>query len=107
MFNLAYYFQNSSYFTPYISAGLGAAFLNWDSGYSDDYGTTPVSASGDETQFAWSVGAGCSYALSEKLDFDLAYRYLDAGESELEYLSLKAIADLKIHEFMVGIRYKF
>lgn len=105
--NLYYDVKNRTAFTPYIVAGAGYAFIDWTSRYTDSIGTTPVSADGDVTEFAWTVGLGCSYAVTEALMIDLGYRYVDAGTAEADYQNLTAEADIKLHEVVLGLRYAF
>ena len=105
--NLFYDFKNSSAFTPFVTAGAGISFIEWKSSYADTIGTTPVSAENDLTDFAWSVGLGCSYRIADGLMLDLAYRFLDAGTAEAKYRTLTAEADLHLQEVILGLRYAF
>lgn len=107
MFNLFYDFKNATAFTPYVNAGVGVAFIDWKSHYADSIGTPDISASDDSTEFAWTIGLGCSCNLTNALAFDLGYRYLDAGQAEAEYQGLDAKADMELHEVILGLRYTF
>ena len=97
--NLYYDFRNSTAFTPYVGAGLGMAF---------NYANYTFSSPGyhgnfDEhsTNFAWNVGAGVAYDITDSLAVDLGYYEVDLPDG----------AKLKNqpcnHEFMLGLRYTF
>jgi opacity protein-like surface antigen len=70
-------------FTPYLGAGLGVAHLQWDSLKLSGQCNGPCpSASGEgHWRFAWQMGAGVSYAVSEKVSVDADYRLLDLGSA--------------------------
>ena len=104
--NLYYDFRNSTAFTPYVGAGLGMAF---------NYANYTFSSPGyhgnfDEhsTNFAWNVGAGVAYDITDSLAVDQGYRYVNLGYYEVD---LPDGAKLKNqpcnHEFMLGLRYTF
>lgn len=108
LLNIYYDFKISNRFTPYIGGSVGFGFLDASIKYSDSFGTPPISLSEDETNFVWSMGAGCSYAINDKWSMGFGYRYLDAGESELSYLgALKVNTDTALHEFCLSLRYRF
>ncbi len=107
LFNVYYDFRNSTKFTPYVGAGIGLAF-------SQSYATTdaflsngtPVvhySGSGYSTNFAWQVGAGVSYAISDNVSADLGYRYLGLNFDNDDISSSHSGA----HEFSLGLRITF
>ena len=106
--------------TPYVGAGIGAAWVNT----SDTVSVNPVNGGGTSTtefdgshsewNFAWALMAGASYAVSDNFSIDAGYRYKDLGtaktvknispnspNSRIEY------ADLTAHEFRLGARYTF
>ena len=104
--NLYYDFRNSTAFTPYVGAGLGMAF---------NYANYTLSAPGynanfddHATTFAWNVGAGVAYDITDSFAVDLGYRYVNLGYYEVD---LPAGAKVKNqpcnHEFMLGLRYTF
>ena len=70
MGNLWYDFSNASAFTPYVGGGLGAALS------TVQVSTGPVSST--STNFAFQLGVGAKYALSENIDVDIGYRFKDA-----------------------------
>lgn len=97
MFNTYYDIDTNSKFTPYVGAGVGYAKIKGKLsafGMSDDM---------SDTNFAWQVGAGVGYELTENVTMDAGYRYADYGDFS-EYDSK---LDVSAHEFYVGARYTF
>lgn len=107
--NLFYDFHNDSDFTPYVGGGLGLAIINnkievqWNNG-SDSYNE-------NLTTFAYNLGVGCSYDLTDALTADLAYRFVGTSYHETD----KSINGHKIslgtanyaNEFSLGLRFNF
>ncbi|MCW5682626.1 MAG: porin family protein [Xanthobacteraceae bacterium] len=89
--------------TPYVGAGVGAAYLS-TGGYQT---TTPLNVvtafpGGSVWNFAWNATAGAAYHVSPNLSFDFNYRYLDLGGFQANPYSSDNIT---AHEFRVGFRY--
>jgi opacity protein-like surface antigen len=61
-------------FTPYIGGGIGYA------SNEVEHGLVMNGTGGD---FAWQLGAGVNFPLTEKMSLGVGYRYMDAGEVEL------------------------
>ena len=60
--------------------------------------------------FAWQVGAGFSYDLTDRVDLTLGYRYIDPGDASYEFDNLvdsPIELDTEIHEARAGIRFAF
>lgn len=108
-FNAYLDLHNSTAFTPYIGAGVGMGFISnkLSVDYKDDInGLDNYNDSKNKmnTVFAWNVGAGVSYAMTENVSADLAYRFVGLGENN--------IADgFKTHpyanEVSLGMRFTF
>ncbi|WP_454918294.1 outer membrane beta-barrel protein [Xanthobacter sediminis] len=88
--------------TPYVGGGVGFAI---------DEITPPAlfDRFGSEWRFAWSLGAGLSYALSNAWTIDLGYRYVSLGAPDLP-ISLPGIGGVGIdalgaHQVRIGVRY--
>jgi len=100
LINGYYDFVNKSAFTPFISAGLGMATIDLSI-------TLPAEDnkrfSGDDTVFAWQVGAGVGYAINEKLTIDLKYRYFRTADVEIDTLTVPYSSN----NIYVGMRYTF
>jgi opacity protein-like surface antigen len=105
--------------TPYVGAGLGAAFHKY-SGLTD-IGATPgawgVAADKSQTNFAWAVMAGVGYNVTPNLKLELGYRYIDMGKVSSN--SIACVNDLGgcfyerhsyqsvAHDLRIGFRYLF
>ena len=83
--NLYFDFHNETDFTPYVGGGVGAAFV------------------GPENNFAWNIGGGVSYDISENWKASLGYRFVSFGKMEDRHC--KGL--LYGHEALLGIRYTF
>ena len=84
-----------------IGAGAGADFSRFDdgSGFKDD-----------DTSFAYQAIAGLSYALTDRLDLTLTYRYLHVNTPSYSdtvgrFSEAYALEDLEKHTVTVGLRY--
>lgn len=102
--NAYYDFPTGSRFTPFISAGLGVAQVEVNDLF---FPRIPggVTATEDDTVFAWQVGAGVSYAISSMLDLELKYRYFVTEDPEFE-------GDITFdgptsHNVYLGMRFNF
>ena len=59
----------------------------------------------DDTVFAWNVGAGVSYAVSDMFDIELKYRYLMVAD--LEFEEGREVDGPNSHNISLGMRYNF
>ena len=77
-------YKANEFFQPYVNVGVGmnthTFALSRTSGsyFVDNEENTNIN-------FAWNIGAGVSYKVSNKMTLDLGYRYSDLGKSELGY----------------------
>ena len=94
MFNTYYHLPTGSALTPYIGFGFGAAHVK---GKASRIGEIK------KTNFAWQMGTGISYDLTENFALDLGYRYMDYGDFEKYGYNI----DTRTHEFYTGIRISF
>ena len=109
-------------FTPFIGAGVGFAHNT----IHDFVDVNPVVSPGNvqygardrsETNFAWALHAGVSYAVSPNFSIEFAYRYLNLGDARTDTLAYYAnpvetirpirFRDLDSHDFKVGFRWTF
>ena len=101
LINGYYDFVNRSAFTPYISAGLGFAQV--------EFNDLNISVSGfpcssdEDTLFAYQIGIGVGYAVTEKVIIDVKYRYF--GTEDSEYDTTKA--EFASNNFLIGVRVNF
>jgi outer membrane autotransporter protein len=88
---------------PYVGAGVGAARNEVE--VSDGV----VSGDDDDTDFAWQVGAGIGYQVSNSVDVQIGYRYVDFGKADIDFDENAGNfeADLFAHEVFAGMRWKF
>lgn len=94
--------------TPYVGAGIGAAYhetRKWHDLYGD-----PVFAGGSNWELAWAVMAGLAIQFTPKASLDVGYRYVDLGKAEsgldADFNAIKVKTDnISAHEVRVGIRY--
>jgi opacity protein-like surface antigen len=78
----------STSFTPYVLTGVGYGFDSL--GTVKKGGAVPL----------WNVGTGLRYAMTERVDVDLRYRYVQSFNGRNTY-------DRDAHVFTVGAGYKF
>lgn len=112
MLNGYYDFKNKSKFTPYLSAGVGVSRIeNKVSINPEALGTSENITTDTNNNFTWTAGAGIAYKVTENVALDLAYRYVDAGETDVSQsfggTKLKNTADLVSHDYSLGVRYNF
>ena len=102
--------HNGTPITPYVGGGMGFAVLS----LSDTYGVAPggqvvhLYPQGDETVFAYQVGAGLEIALNPMVSLDLGYRYFATDKASFSSDSFTT-TDLKLesHNALVGVRVRF
>ncbi|CAM5762563.1 outer surface protein [Labrys miyagiensis] len=96
--------------TPYLGAGLGAARLQWDDLKlaGQCIGPCPSASGRNAWRFTWQVGAGLSYAVTEKISVDADYRLLNLGEAGAGSTAKGNIAADTIwdNELRISLRYK-
>ncbi|MCX2725406.1 outer membrane protein [Roseibium salinum] len=102
--------------TPYVGAGVGAAYVQTDNTYSINpgTGTTDYAGTHGDWNFAWALMAGAEYSVTENWSLDAGYRYKDLGKAQTVKLADTASPnsrvewdDLTAHEFRLGARYTF
>jgi len=110
MTNAFFDLHNASRVTPYLGGGIGFATLQ----LSDTYGTDQTSArwrlydEGDDTVFAYQVGAGVDIAINRRFSLDLGYRYFGTDTAKINEDSAW-VNSLKFesHNVAVGFRVNF
>ncbi len=103
--NFYYDFYNESDFTPYVGAGIGAAFITGE--YNYNIGGNKLKGELDDTVLAWNVGAGVGYAINEQVTADLGYRYLSTSDSNKEKAGYNLQTSTSSHEVSLGVRFSF
>lgn len=94
-------------FTPYVGAGIGAAYMRTVEFY--DYGAAimPLEKQ-SQWNFAWAAIAGMSYQIGANLLADASYRYLSLGDAVTAVNvsgNQLTVKDITAHEFRLGLRY--
>jgi len=145
MLNAYYEFSNFGKLRPYLGAGVGVAWNRIsEASYSDEYlyqdyinnnlyfpnqETAGVfkQERQDKTNLAWALMAGIAYPITNQLDLDIGYKYLNLGDSRsggviyrdnnaltaanpeqyLETDNFSRISNVGDHQIRVGMRYKF
>ena len=96
MANLFYDFNRGGALEPYVGVGAGAARLNtnYGGGFVDD----------EDTVFAWQAMVGVAAGITEQLDLDVGFRYMEADGAELNGF----VEQEYMHQAItVGLRYQF
>ena len=87
----------------YVGSGVGFSYLEID-------GTSNTLTASDEIYgFAWNVGTGFNYALTEKVELSAGYRFVGLGEQDLDLFNGPAATGEitytpEVHEFRVQVR---
>ena len=74
---------------------------------------TYVSGQSRFNRFAWQIGGGVTWDVSQRVTLDLGYRYMDYGSTFVDLndnfnpnnAAGNYIADLTSHQVMLGIRF--
>jgi opacity protein-like surface antigen len=102
--------------TPYVGAGIGAAYVRTSGTYSNNPPGGQFDYSGDHSEwnFAWALMAGAEYAVTDRWSLDAGYQYRDLGKAKTLRLQNTASPgsrvewdDLTAHEIRLGVRYNF
>lgn len=83
-------FRNRSIVTPFITAGLGYANVEYEN--FDDH-----------TGFTYLVGGGGAIALNERVSLDLGYTYFETENTKFDNVK----AEYKSHNYNIGWRVSF
>jgi opacity protein-like surface antigen len=111
MANVYYDITEINGFTPYMNFGLGVAKnqLKYTSStvVQDISGVYNESIKSNKTNFAYKVGLGTRYSVSQAVDLDLRYQFADLGKFKVNSSDGLKKGKLRAHEFLVGVAYKF
>ena len=83
---------------PFLSAGIGLAWHNVD--IEDSTGLL-LDASDSSIGFAWQLGSGLKYRLSENTALTGGYQYIGTSDLEIDTYDL----DYSSHELRIGLEY--
>jgi opacity protein-like surface antigen len=101
--------------TPYVGAGIGAAYHQVKETYfTGNYNLVNKIEGHNDLSFAWSLMAGVGYQISDRAVIDLGYRYIDMGDASSGRVDNAGFVnprvdfdDLTAHEIKIGLRYSF
>ena len=118
-FNAYFDIKTGTQFTPYIGGGIGLAMIDVKSGGMDMFdggvytGTVQLSSK-SQTNFAWNIGAGIGWDITEAVTLDLGYRYMMMGEAKRNWAEPAGnmrfrtnVDDVNVHQVLLGLRYTF
>lgn len=102
MANVWYEFPSTGQLHPFIGGGIGWAKVELD---LDE----PADSSGDDTGFAWQIGAGVSYDMSDRTSIRFEYRRFQVNDIEIRHDDMTdlGISDYEANDIIVGVRVRF
>lgn len=104
-----YYDSDKGYAsTPYVSAGFGMAWHKAEVNSLSAAGITinrPVNTSGSssDSTFAYQLGFGGSFEMTNYTALTLGYRYFGSADANFDGIE----ADIGAHQVQAGVRYSF
>ncbi len=99
MLNAFYDFMPDHWWSPYVNAGAGLTQLAYSNIDPNNGYNRTEQGNYEPLNFTWSVGAGLSLKVTNRLNVDAGYRYFDMGGIRH--------ADVTAQEIYGGIRYVF
>jgi opacity protein-like surface antigen len=102
--------------TPFIGAGVGAAWNQLDDLVDTGIGTSGsgMGQNPTHTNLAWAIHAGLSYAVTQNFTMELAYRYLNYGSVTDSINCIGGchpdsykVDNLSSNDLMLGFRWRF
>jgi len=109
MVNAIYDFDDFGAWKPYIGAGFGVVQSD---PHVFDRGV--VAINDKDTSLGWQILAGLGYSITDNLSWDTKYKYLDAGNIDVEGLVsggpnpfTATLEDVGAHTLLTGFRYRF
>ncbi|MFC7331671.1 porin family protein [Rhodocista pekingensis] len=94
---------------PYLGAGIGLSTTKVDDVdvIIADQNRLERFFGSDDDQFSWQLMAGAQVETGSGLFFDLGYRYVDLGKVQLSSTSGVLDEDLRAHELVATLGYRF
>ncbi len=99
--------------TPYVGAGIGGAWVKWDTLHNSDADGDFYHNGGKGWRFAYALMAGASYCLTDRVKLDVGYRYSHInGGKMFDYASDSNVGPgydrgISVNEVRGGLRYQF
>ncbi len=97
--------------TPYVGAGIGGAYVEWDNLRNTVPAGTFIHNGAATWRFAYALMAGASYCLTNKLEVDLGYRYTRIEGGPMFAFEAASVTGpgrdhgFKVHEGRAGLRW--
>ncbi|EKT62281.1 outer membrane protein [Providencia burhodogranariea] len=81
MVNTYYDMPVNEYVSPYIMAGVGAAFLKNSANMQSNVAGQDIQShsTSNKTNLAWALGTGVSWKVNENISIETGYTYTDVG----------------------------
>jgi len=98
MFVVYYDFFPYTWFTPFVNAGIGYT----NNKLTIKNTSVDVTHNIKANSFTWSLGAGISAKITNRLNMDLGYRYYDMGDDLNKHNGKTETTDQEIY---MGLRY--
>ncbi|MDR0565087.1 MAG: outer membrane beta-barrel protein [Azoarcus sp.] len=92
-------FHNSTPITPYVGLGIGSAYTSHKVEGNDHYHNYWFSRKEDAIQFAYNIGLGAAFRITNTVGLDLNYRYANFGDINR--------GTVDAHQFLLGARFNF
>ena len=115
--NVYYDINTGTRFIPYVGAGMGVGFIRTKGGAKYSTGHIENTGSKTVTNFAWNIGLGLGYQITNNIALDVGYRFADLGKAKTNWydwteydpgdgwhLETKRIYQ---HQFSMGARFTF
>jgi len=104
MVNAYYDLENKTNWTPFVGFGVGGATID----YSDIKSSGVLLVDDNDTVFAYKVGAGLTYKISESLKLIGDYHYLGTTDPDFtDAAGAKFDSEYSSHNIDLGIRFSF
>jgi len=104
MFNSFVVFPTRTRFSPYVGLGIGGAIINVDNLVVAGF---PM-VNDDNFSFAWQVGGGMEFTLTQSLRMDLGYRFFSTNHTDFVQVDGSKIEiEGHSHNGMLGLVWLF
>lgn len=99
---------NSTAVKPYLLAGLGVGWVKPSLKEKNGYGRFE-SVSSATTNLIWNVGAGARAQVSDSVDVDLTYKYINLGHAKIKQSdgTKDKAKSIRANEILAGLIFRF
>lgn len=104
MANSWFDFDTGTDFFPFIGGGIGIARVD---GEINSVGSVPVNLDDDDVVFAYQVGAGIGYEITDNAVISLGYRFFGTSDPEFSSGGFTDETEVMTHNVELGVRYRF